>query len=45
MVNKKDVECYDRTTKAGQKYTTCVNKKTGKQLRKNPLLKKKLHAK
>ncbi len=34
MPPKKDVKCYNRTAKSGATYTTCKDKKTGKQLRK-----------
>jgi len=35
MAKKKStVQCFDRTTKAGRKYTTCKSKLTGQQLRK-----------
>jgi hypothetical protein len=34
MPPKKDVKCFERTNKKGQRYTTCKDKKTGEQLRK-----------
>lgn len=33
---KSDVKCFDKTSTAGKKYTTCMDSKTGKQLRKAP---------
>ena len=33
--DKKDVKCYNRTATTGASYTTCKDKKTGQQLRKN----------